>query len=140
MLADRTSRLITIKKLTRKTAEQACNAIVHALNSKLITKIAKTITFDNGCEFCWHEKICEKTGVKSYFCKPYHSWEKGTVENLNGLIRRFFPKKTDFDTITDKQIQYVEDWINNRPMKVLKYKTPQQKFNQLHQQFLSVAS
>ena len=58
----------------------------------------------------------------------YHSWEKGTVENINGLIRRFFPKGTDFDTITEEQIAYVEEWINNRPMKILNYMTPKQIF------------
>ena len=68
--------------------------------------------------------------TKSYFCKPYHSWEKGTVENINGLIRRFFPKRTDFDTITDKEILYVQNWINSRPMKVLNYKTPSEMYLQ----------
>ena len=63
-----------------------------------------------------------------YFCKPYHSWEKGTVENINGLIRRFFPKGTDFDTISEEEIAYVEDWINNRPMKILHYMRPKQIF------------
>ena len=62
--------------------------------------------------------------MKSYFCKPYHSWEKGTVENINGLIRWFFPKGTDFDNITEKEIQYVEDWINNRPMRILNWMSP----------------
>jgi IS30 family transposase len=57
--------------------------------------------------------------------------EKGTVENINGLIRRFFPKKTDFDLVSDAQLQYVEDWINNRPMKILNFKTPNEKFKEL---------
>lgn len=140
VIADRASRMIRIKKLAQKTAEQASNAIVYALKNKNIIKIAKTITYDNGCEFCWHEKINTDLNVKSFFCKPYHAWEKGTIENLNTLIRRFFPKGTDFDKITDKDIQYVEDWINNRPMKVLGYKTPNQKFYELQQQFKSVAS
>ena len=76
--------------------------------------------------------------MQSFFCNPYSSWEKGTVENINGLIRRFFPKGTDFDKITDEQIQQVEDWINNRPMKVLGYKSPNEKYAEL-QQNLSVA-
>lgn len=140
VIADRATRMIRIKKLAQKTAEQASNAIVYALKKSNIIKIAKTITYDNGCEFCWHEKVNEDLNVKSFFCKPYHVWEKGTIENLNTLIRRFFPKGTDFDKITDEQIQYVEDWINNRPMKVLGYKTPNQKFHQLQHQFTSVAS
>lgn len=140
VIADRATRMIRIKKLAQKTAEQASNAIVYALKNSNIIKVAKTITYDNGCEFCWHEKINTDLNVKSFFCKPYHAWEKGTIENLNTLIRRFFPKGTDFDKITDKDIQYVEDWINNRPMKVLGYKTPNQRFYELQQQFTSVAS
>ena len=71
-----------------------------------------------------HEFVNEKLGCNSYFCKPYHAWEKGTVENINGLIRRFFPKGTDFDTITDEDIIKMENWINNLPMKILGFKTP----------------
>jgi len=139
VIADRATRMIRIKKLASKTAEQASNAIVYALKNSNMIKISKTITYDNGCEFCWHEKVNKELNVKSFFCKPYHAWEKGTIENLNTLIRRFFPKGTNFDKITDKEIQYVEDWINNRPMKVLGYKTPNQKFQELQQQFTSVA-
>jgi IS30 family transposase len=140
VMADRATRMLRIKKLASKTAEQASNAIIFALKNSNMIKIAKTITYDNGSEFCWHEKVNKELNVQSFFCKPYHAWEKGTIENLNTLIRRFFPKKTNFDTITDKEIQYVEDWINNRPMKVLNYKTPNQKFHELHNQFMSVAS
>ena len=78
-----------------------------------------------------HEKINKILNIKSYFCRPYHSWEKGTVENINGIIRRFFPKGTNFDTITEEEIAFVENWINNRPMKVLGYKTPNEKFQEL---------
>lgn len=68
--------------------------------------------------------------MKSYFCKAYHAWEKGMVENINGLIRWFFPKSTDFDTITEEEIQTVEDWINNRPMRILGYKSPNQAYQE----------
>ena len=78
-----------------------------------------------------HEKINKTLNIKSYFCKPYSAWEKGTVENINGIIRRFFPKGTDFGKISSEQIKYVENWINNRPMKVLNYLTPNEKFAQL---------
>jgi len=130
VIPDRASRRTKIKKLTRKTAAQASSKIVFALKDYNIIYL-KTMTYDNGCEFCWHEKVNEKLNTKSYFCKPYHAWEKGTVENINGIIRRFFPKKTDFDIITEEQIQYVEDWINNRPMKCLDYKTPNEKYKEL---------
>ena len=138
VIADRVSRYTYIKRLEQKTSAQVSSAIKSTLHPYI--KLAKTITYDNGCEFTLHENVNSHLEVQSYFCKPYHSWEKGTVENINGLIRRFFPKGTDFDTITDEQIKYVEDWINNRPMKVLNYKTPYQVFNKLAAQEFSVAS
>ena len=98
---------------------------------KLYLNTIKSIRYENGYEFQKHEKINKTFNIKSYFCKPYASYEKGTVENINGLIRRFFPKGTNFDTITEEEIVYVENWINNRPMKVLNYMTPEQVF-QLH--------
>jgi IS30 family transposase len=137
VIADRITRKIKIKKLARKTAELTSSSIIFALQMYNIIQLL-TITYDNGSEFCWHDKVNKELKMQSFFCNPYSSWEKGTVENLNGLIRRFFPKKTDFDTITDEQIQQVEDWINNRPMKVLGYKSPNEKYAEL-QQNMSVA-
>jgi transposase, IS30 family len=130
VITDRLTRLVRIKKLARKTAEQASNAIIFALKN-LNTINLNTITYDNGSEFSYHEKINQELKTKSFFCNPYHSWEKGTVENINGLIRRFFPKRTDFDIITNRDIQYVENWINSRPMKCLGFKTPHEKFQEL---------
>ena len=89
----------------------------------------KSITYDNGKENTGHIEINKILNTLSYFCQPYHSWEKGTVENTNGLIRRFFPKGTNFDTITDAHIAQVESWLNNRPRKCLNYFTPQEVFN-----------
>ena len=114
-----------IRKTASKTAKLTTTSIIKAL--KPYRNTIKSITYDNGCEFSKHEIINKTVNTKSYFCKPYHSWEKGTVENINGLIRRFLPKGTDFDTISEEQIAYVEDWINNRPMKILDYMTPKQK-------------
>ena len=130
VIADRATRMTKIRKLTRKTAEQASSNIIFALKDYNIINL-KTITYDNGSEFCYHEKVNSELKTESFFCNPYHSWEKGTVENINGLIRRFFPKGTDFDTITQEEIQYVEDWINNRPMKCLQFKTPLETFSSL---------
>ena len=71
-----------------------------------------------------HEKICEKLDGQIYFAHPYSSWERGTNENTNGLIRQYFPKDHDFSTITGKQLMDVQDKLNNRPRKVLGMKTP----------------
>ena len=124
-MVDRATRYTFIRKTASLTSIQTAKSIVKAM--KPYRNTIKSITYDNGKEFSKHEKINKILNTKSYFCKPYHSWEKGTVENINGLIRRFFPKGTDFDTITEEEITYVEDWINNRPMKIFHYMTPKQK-------------
>ena len=129
ILVDRTTRLTKIMKTTSKTAQATTTSIVTVL--KPFANNIHSITYDNGNEFSQHEKINKELNCKSYFCKPYHSWEKGTVENINGLIRRFFPKGTNFDNISEEDIQYVEDWINNRPMKILNYLTPNEKCKEL---------
>jgi IS30 family transposase len=90
--------------------------------------LRKTITLDNGTEFTGWQKVKKELSIDCYFTHPYSSWEKGTVERMNGFIRRFFPKGTDFNFVTDKQIQDTEDWINNRPMTCLNFKTPNEVF------------
>jgi transposase, IS30 family len=125
--ADRKTRHTKIRKLTQKTSFQASSQIIDALSEYNVSQI-HSITYDNGTENSRHEIVNEALQIKSYFCKPYHSWEKGTVENINGLIRRFFPKKTNFDTITEKEINFVENWINHLPLKVLGFKTPQEAY------------
>lgn len=86
--------------------------------------LTKTMTYDNGVEMAQHKELTQQTGVQVYFAHPYASWERGTNENTNGLIRRYFPKGTNFKTITAKQLKRVQDKLNNRPRKVLNYKTP----------------
>ena len=113
-------------KTASKTALATSLSIITAL--KPLSSNIISITYDNGCEFSKHEKINKIPDCKSYFARPYCSNDKETTENINGLVRRFFPKGTNFDTITDEEIAYVEDWINNRPMKILNYMTPKQVF------------
>jgi len=126
VVVDRLTRYTRIRKLTRKTSLQASSQIVFALSEYNITQL-HSITYDNGCENTKHEYVNKELQMQSYFCNPYHSWEKGLVEHINELIRRHFPKGTNFDRITRKQIQEVENWVNNRPMKVLGFETPAQK-------------
>jgi IS30 family transposase len=92
--------------------------------------LLKTITSDNGKEFANHRQIAEKLEIDFYFAKPYHSWERGANENLNGLIRQYFPKKSDFGLITENQIKHVTEILNNRPRKRFGYKTPNEIFAQ----------
>lgn len=128
VLVDRLTRKTHIKKLERKTASLTSSSIVFALSEYNITHI-HSITYDNGCEFAGHEDVNKALQCQSYFCNAYHSWEKGLVENVNGLIRRFLPKGTNFDNITDEQIKRIENWINNRSMKILGWKSPNEVFN-----------
>lgn len=87
-----------------------------------------SITYDNGSEFSGFETVEEQTGMTAYFAFPYHSWERGTNENTNGLMRQFFPKKSRFDNITKERLDEVVKLINNRPRKRLKYLTPHEVF------------
>lgn len=132
VVVDRLSRRTKIKKLERKLADLTSSSIVVALSEYNITHL-HTITYDNGSEFVGHEKVNKTLKMKSYFCKPFHSWEKGMVENINSLIRRWFPKGTNFDFVSDEEIQKIEDWINNREFEVLNWLTPNQVYENLVQ-------
>jgi IS30 family transposase len=125
---ERKSRITKLKKISRKTADASRSAL-HSVLYALPKHLRKSITYDNGMENMEHTILNEQINTCSYFCQPYHSWEKGAVENTNGLIRRFLPKKTNFDTISDTNIQKVETWLNNRPRKCLDFNTPTESFN-----------
>lgn len=127
VLVERKSRFTVIEKLSRKTAQETKTTIVHSLQL-FPRQLRRTITYDNGSENTEHEAVNQVLGTKSYFCNPYHSWEKATVEHTIGLIRRFFPKKTNFDQLTDSDIRCVEILLNKRPRKCLNYKTPLEVF------------
>lgn len=95
------------------------------------TNIAlKTLTVDRGKEFAGYLELEQNLNVNVFFADPYSSWQRGTNENTNGLIREFFPKKFDFSTITQDDVDIVENLLNNRPRKCLGYKTPLEVFNE----------
>jgi IS30 family transposase len=116
---ERQTRFTRIHRIHGK-AGPATLAALRATMRSVPAAFAKSFTFDNGFENTQHRKL----HLPTYFCDPYSSWQKGSVENTNGLIRQYFPKRTDFTKITDKQIQFVEDRLNNRPRKILNYQTP----------------
>ncbi len=120
---ERTSRLMHLTKLRRKTSLRFSNALIKCL-SNYPKGLRKTITYDNGPENVHHQRTNQHLGTHSYFCQPYQSWQKGSVEYAIGLVRRYLPKKTDLSTITDTQLRKIETRINNRPRKCLAYKTP----------------
>ena len=127
VLAERKARYVIIKKLLSKTAYDMHKATVASF-MKLPPKARRSVTYDNGTENALHEITNKTIGIKSYFCNPYHSWEKGTVENIIGIIRRFYPKKTDWKNVSQWDLNKVARYINNRPMKLLSFKTPYQVF------------
>jgi transposase, IS30 family len=124
----RKSRFIIMRKVTKKTAELVKNAIISSFEGKNLP--IHTVTFDNGKEFAYHEKIADKLGVKTYFADPYSSWQRGTNENSNGLVRQYFPKKTDFAKVSEDEVERVQNLLNNRPRKILNYKTPNQVYHE----------
>lgn len=126
-LYERKSRVGKLYKLSGKESKDVAIGIVMTL----LNFDVKTITYDNGLEFAKHGFVNELLGSESYFCKPYSSWEKGGVENYNGLVRQYFPKGSDFTGITLEQLQEVEDEINNRPRNILNYQSPNDLLHEL---------
>ena len=122
-MVERKTRYTYIIFLKDRTSETMTKAVAKTLNN-LIPEARKTMTYDNGMEMANHKWLTEHTGMDIYFAHPYSPWERGTNENTNGLIRRYFPKKTDFNNITEQQLKQAQNRLNNRPRKVLKYKTP----------------
>lgn len=112
--------IVVFTKLERKTAELTAKAMSCALSNY----IAKTLTLDNGCENAKHELVTENVGVKIYFCDPYSSFQRGSNENSNGLLRRYLPKKANIQELTQDELDDIAWELNTRPRKRLKYLSP----------------
>jgi len=126
-LVDRASKYTIIRKLPNKTAISVENAMNDSYSNTVIPFL--TITYDNGTEFANHKNIAKALGCDIYFARPYRSCDRGLNEHTNGLIRRYFPKGTDFANINEKQIEHVQDLLNNRPRKSLGFLTPNEVVN-----------
>jgi len=127
-MTERRSRLCRIAKVPDRKAASAQKAISQTL-SPLRDKV-HTLTYDNGPEFSHHQKVNRDLGAKSFFAHPYHSWERGSNENMNGLLRQYFPKGRSMRAISKTQIKLIAERLNNRPRKGLGYKTPNQVFKE----------
>lgn len=121
-LTERKSRFTLIKKVRHKTAQSVSKTIIDLLSP--LSDQVLTMTSDNGKEFANHKTIAQALETSFYFAHPYSPWERGLNENTNGLIRQYFPKNRDFDTITEQEINNVMNRLNNRPRKCLGTKTP----------------
>jgi hypothetical protein len=111
-----------------KTSDLVSSAIVS--NLKPFTIRVKTLTYDNGKEFAGHSLIDQELNSTAYFARPFASWERGSNENLNGLLRQYIPKKRAMSTVSDGEIRMIQNRLNNRPRKRLGFKTPAEVFNQ----------
>jgi IS30 family transposase len=119
---DRVSGYVLIEKLNGKDANELALKAIEILTP--FKEWIKTITADNGKEFAYHETISEALNLDFYFARPYHSWERGSNENTNGLIRQYFIKGRSFEDITNQDVEYVQHKLNNRPRKRLGFLTP----------------
>lgn len=127
VVVDRKSRMVFLKLLKVVSIEHVHLALIE-IQKKY--PIMKSITLDNDILFRKHKELGSLLGVPLYFCHPYHSWEKGTVENANKYIRRDIPKGRDLSKYSDEYIQSLEDKLNRRSMKCLNYKTPSEVLNE----------
>jgi len=127
IVLERRSRYAKLAKLKRKSADRMRSAINRRLG-RLPVHMRRTITYDNGSENSEHLLVNKRLGTKSYFCEPYHSYEKGSVEQLVGLVRRYLPKGCDLSKVSAQQLRMIEKRINNRPRKCLQYLTPAETY------------
>ena len=125
-LTERRSRLHLIRRVSQRTAEAVSRAIIGTLAP--IKHLVHTLTADNGKEFAEHEIIAIACKADFYFAEPYASWQRGSNENGNGLVRYYLPKGTDFATVSDERLQEIERRINSRPRKTLGWRTPYEVF------------
>jgi len=126
---DKASKYLLAGLAKNKTMEQI-NQVTMGLFKDIKPAFCKTMTFDNGREFCGHQKLSKGMGLDCFFATPYHSWERGLNEHTNGLIRQFFPKSTNFKIVKEEDFQNVVNLINHRPRKSLDYRTPYEVFFQ----------
>jgi len=124
---ERKTRYVRLAQLTKKGAREMSTALTRRL-SRYPQRMRRSLTYDNGSENTEHVHTNQVLGTRSYFCEPFHSWERGTVENTIGLVRRFFPKQTDLAQISKSRVQSVERWLNHRPRKCLGFRTPAEAF------------
>lgn len=129
-LVERTTRLVILVQIKGKDAKSVKEAFADVF-MEIDPSLRLSMTYDRGLEMAEHKKLTAETGVKVYFADPNSPWQRGTNENTNGLIRQYFPKKTDFSKVTLEEIKFAQHQLNNRPRKVLGWNTPFNAFKKL---------
>lgn len=125
-LIERKSRFTRLGRLQNKSASVTASVVARCLQP--LTSRVRILTVDNGQEFARHPHISARLKAPVYFADAYAPWQRGTVENVNGLLRQYFPKALDFTTITRRNLRRAEDRLNHRPRKCLGYRTPHEVF------------
>jgi len=135
-IIDRVSRHCILEKLNGKSSLEVANKVIESLNSSA-NKIF-TITTDNGTEFTDHKRMAKELKIKYYFAHPYASYERGSIENLNGLVRQYIPKGTYFNEIDNNQIKIIQQKLNSRPRKILAFLSPLEYIKSVRMSHLKV--
>lgn len=128
-MVDRATKLTQLIKVDHKTAEEVTDALITKLGP--IKEFVCTLTADNGKEFAYHQSVSLALEADFFFATPYHSWERGLNEHTNGLVREYFPKSTNFEDISQEDIEKVEWLLNHRPRKILEFETPFEAFQRM---------
>jgi IS30 family transposase len=130
-LVERSSRFLMLVHLPGdRRAETVRDAITRKIQ-QLPTSLVRTLTWDQGSEMGEHARFSIDTGIDVYFCDPHSPWQRGTVENTNGLLRQYFPRGSQFSNLTEADLDLVADELNDRPRKTLNYRTPAEVLNDL---------
>jgi IS30 family transposase len=127
-LVERKSGFAVLAHVTRKTSDMVSQAIITGLTP--LAHRVKTVTYDNGKEFADHAAVDKALDSTAYFADPFASWQRGSNENFNGLLRQYIPKKRPLSTVTSEELKMIQDRINHRPRKRLGFKTPYEVFHQ----------
>jgi IS30 family transposase len=128
-------RIIKLPQKTQEAVVSALDVLERQMGRKEFNRTFKSITVDNGCEFLNYAGIEKSIQSKKkartivYYAHPYSSWERGTNENMNRMIRRFIPKGTDISKFGKREIRRIQEWLNNYPRKILNYRTPAEAYN-----------
>lgn len=130
-LVERTTRLVILVPIKGKKDAQSVREAFAEIFNEIDPAVRLSMTYDRGTEMAEHKILTEETGVKVYFADPSSPWQRGTNENTNGLIRQYFPKKTDFSKVTLEEIKFAQNELNERPRKVLDWETPKKAFQKL---------
>lgn len=129
-LVERQSRFLLLSAAGGCTAQHALDGFTKRLLT-VPTPLRQTLTYDNGSEMALHQQLAANVGMDIYFCEPYSPWQRGSNENMNGLVRQYLPKGMDLSAVTPQALRYIEDSLNDRPRKVLQFRTPREVFNAL---------